>query len=131
MTLRRFRDDFGEREFIEEWENDYITINDLSETGIQSLLIWALNRPISQPLVLDVPIPMPEVLSRRIHRSEDLRLLIAPWSTIQMTRGDRLNIIQYIAFQISDGFVPTGPKECDIGYGEPSLFRQLPGWSSR
>ena len=129
VTLRRFRDDFGEREFIEEWENDYITINDLSETGIQSLLIWALNRPISQPLVLDVPIPMPEVLSRRIHRSEDLRLLIAPWSTIQMTRGDRLEHhpihrlpdLRWIRSDGTEGIV-------HIGYGEPSLFRPPPGW---
>jgi len=130
VTLRRFKDDFGGREFTEEWDYDYVTINDLSTTGIQSLLIWALNRPISMPLVLDVPTPLPDVLSRRIHRSEDLRLLIAPWSTIQMTRGDRLEHhpihrlpdLRWIRSDGTEGIV-------HIGYGAPSLFRPPLGWS--
>ncbi len=129
VTLRRFREDFGEREFTEEWEHNYLTINDLSTTGIQALILWALNRPISMPLVLDVPVPLPEVLSRRIHRSEDLRLLIAPWSTIQMTRGDRLEHhpihrlpdLRWIRSDGTEGIV-------HIGYGEPSLFKPPSGW---
>ncbi|CAI8201487.1 MAG: Uncharacterised protein [Methanobacteriota archaeon] len=129
VTLRRFKDDFGGREFTEQWVDDYVTINDLSTIGIQALLVWALNRTISMPLVLDVPTPLPDVLSRRIHRSEDLRLLIAPWSTIQMTRGDRLEHhpihrlpdLRWIRSDGTEGIV-------HIGYGAPSLFRSPPGW---
>ena len=78
VTLRRFGDDFGEENSLK--NGRMITLQSMiyQRQGIQSLLIWALNRPISQPLVLDVLIPITGcfLVGFIVQRTYDFSLLL-------------------------------------------------------
>ena len=84
ITVRRFREDWGNREFLE--LNDplpeSIATDGLGPLALKALILSIMNNQLVEWISLDLPEPISESLSRRLHRYDRIRLLIAPWSQI-------------------------------------------------
>jgi len=93
ITIRRFKEDWGNREFLE--SNipfpESIVTDGLGPLAIRAVLLSIMNHQFVDWVSIDLPEPIGESLSRRLYRFEKIRLLIAPWFSINDTR---LSILQ-------------------------------------
>ena len=87
ITVRRFREDWGNREFLELNEQlpESIVTDGLGPLALKALILSIMNHQSIEWISLDLPEPISESLSRRLHRYDRIRLLIAPWSQINLS----------------------------------------------
>ena len=100
-TLKRLRQDWGDRRFVERSSPDRIDLRGLSDTAKNALLRWSLELDPRRLLVVQVSATTPTVLVRRLCRSERLRVLISPvspppGSEIAELRPDRIHSLPWM-----------------------------------
>ncbi len=110
ITVRRFREDWGNREFLASDDPfpESIVTDGLGPLAIQALISSILNHQIVEWVSIDLPEPIGESLSRRLYRFERLRLLIAPWSPIidtglSILQTDEVHDLPFLRFSESNG----------------------------
>ena len=110
VTIRRFREDWGNRAFLQSNEPfpESVVTDGLGPLAIKALILSILNHQFVEWVSIDLPEPIGESLSRRLYRFERLRLLIAPWSSTNYTglsilQTDEVHDLPFLRFTASNG----------------------------
>lgn len=110
VTVRRFREDWGNRDFLDA-DSPFpksIVTDGLGPLAIKSVILSIINHQLVEWLSLDLPEPIGESLSRRLHRYDRIRLLIAPWSSendsgMAILQADEVHDLPFLRFTESNG----------------------------
>ena len=110
ITIRRFREDWGNRQFLQSNSPFPATIvtDGLGPMAIKALILSIMNHQFIQWVSIDLPEPIDESLSRRLFRFERIRLLIAPWSStndigLSILQTDEIHDLPFLRFTESNG----------------------------
>ena len=110
ITIRRFREDWGNRQFLEQnspFPRKIVT-DGLGPMAIKALILSIMNNQSIEWVSIDLPEPLGESLSRRLYRFERIRLLLAPWSStndigLSILQTDEIHDLPFLRFTESNG----------------------------
>ncbi|MEC7687791.1 MAG: hypothetical protein VX514_01980, partial [Candidatus Thermoplasmatota archaeon] len=110
ITIRRFREDWGNRQFLGPNSSfpETIVTDGLGPMAIKAVILSIMNNQFIQWVSIDLPEPIGESLSRRLFRFERIRLLIAPWSStndigLSILQNDEIHDLPFLRFTESNG----------------------------
>ena len=110
ITVRRFREDWGNRNFLDTDASlpKSIATDGLGPLAIKSLILSIMNHQLVDWLSLELPEPVGESLTRRLHRYDRIRLLIAPWSSVNdsgmaILQADEVHDLPFLRFTETNG----------------------------
>ena len=110
VTIRRFREDWGNRQFLQSNSPfpETIVTDGLGPMAIKALILSIMNHQSIEWVSIDLPEPIGESLSRRLFRFERIRLLIAPWSStndigLSILETDEIHDLPFLRFTESNG----------------------------
>jgi len=110
ITIRRFREDWGNRQFLHSNSPfpEKIVTDGLGQMAIKALVLSIMNHQSIEWVSIDLPEPIGESLSRRLLRFERIRLLIAPWSStndigFSILQTDDIHDLPFLRFTEPNG----------------------------
>ncbi len=110
ITIRRFREDWGNRQFLGPNSSfpETIVTDGLGPIAIKAVILSIMNNQFIQWVSIDLPEPIGESLSRRLFRFERIRLLIAPWSSnndigLSMLQNDEIHDLPFLRYTEPNG----------------------------